>query len=34
MDDYQNIEFYILRENLRDLFVWKTFSMIDRVKIN
>jgi len=35
MDVYQSNEiFRILRENLLDMFVWKTFHMIDRVKMN
>jgi len=35
MDVYQNIEvLYILQKNLLDKFVWKTFHMIDQVKMN
>jgi len=34
MDMYYNIHFNILRENLLDKFVLKTFYMIDQVKMN
>jgi len=35
MDENQNNEdFYVLRENSLEKFVWKTVHMIDRVKMN
>ena len=35
MNMYKNIEdFYILRENLLDKFIWNAFHIINRVKMN